>query len=78
LVDRRGGPAAIWQAVENNIGTVQIVPRIGNATTSDSFIVVTNAELPAAAANNARVFVAYIAKAEQYQNVWVVSALDPR
>jgi hypothetical protein len=78
LVDRRGGPAAIWQAVENNIGTVQIVPRIGNATPSNSFIVVTNAELPAAAANNARVFVAYIAKAEQYQNVWLVSVVEPQ
>lgn len=78
LVDRRGGPAAIWQAVENNIGMVRIVPGIGNATTSNRFIVVTNAELPAATANNARVFVAYIAKAEQYQNVWLVLALDPQ
>lgn len=77
LVDRRGGPAAIWQAVENNIGKVQIVPRLGNATTSNSFVVAANAELPAAAANNARVFVAYIAKAGQYQNVWLVSALEP-
>src|SRR6185436_277183 len=78
LVDGQSGPAAIWQAVENNIGTVQIVPRIGNATTSSRFMVVTNGELPAAAANNARVFVAYIAKAGPYQNVWLVSAPDPQ
>jgi hypothetical protein len=76
--DKRGGPAAIWQAVQGNIGTVQIVPRVGDATTSNSFIVVTNAELPAATANNARVFVAYIAKAEQYQNVWLVSVVEPQ
>jgi hypothetical protein len=78
LFDRRGGPAAIWQAVQGNIGAVQIVPRVGNATTSDSFIVVTNAELPAATANSAGIFVAYIAKAEKYQNVWLVSAPDPQ
>lgn len=76
LVDRRGVPAAIWQAVQGNIGTVQIVPRVANATTSN--IVVTNAEMPAATANKARVFVAYIAKAEQYQNVWLVSVVEPQ
>jgi hypothetical protein len=61
---------------EKNMGTVQIAPRIGKVTTSNSFIVMTNAELPAATANNARLFIAYIAKAGQYQDIWLVSALE--
>ena len=76
LVDRRDGLAAIWQMPEKNMGTVQIAPRIGKVTTSNSFIVMTNAELPAATANNARLFIAYIAKAGQYQDIWLVSALE--
>jgi len=78
LVDGRDGLAAIWQTPETNMGTVQIAPRMGNATTSNSFIVVTNAELPAATANNARLFIAYIATADKYQNVWLVSIVEPQ
>ena len=73
LIRGRDGLEAIWQGVENSARTVQIA-RIGDATTPRSFVVVTNAELPAATANGARLFVAYIAKGVAGQEVWVVTS----
>ena len=78
LIRSRDGLAAIWQSVENNIGTVLIAPRIDDATSPNSSVVVTNAELPAATTNTNRLFVAYIAKGiakgEAGQNIWLVTS----
>jgi hypothetical protein len=77
LISDRESLAAIFQAVDGKTGTVQITPHIGDAKASEGFVVVTNAELPAATASNARFFVAYIAKADQHQSIWLVSASEP-
>ena len=78
LISSRDGLAAIWQSVQNNTGTVLISPRIDDATTPNSSVVVTNAELPAATTNTNRLFVAYIAKGiakgEAGQNIWLVTS----
>ena len=74
LISGRDGLEAIWQGGENNARTVQIAPHIGDATTPNSFVVVTNAELPAATANSNRLFVAYIAKGVAGQDVWLVTS----
>lgn len=77
LVDRRGGLAAIWQGIENNSGRVLITLWVGDATVPPSFVVVTNAELPAAAGNTERLFIAYVGKAAAGQTVWLVSMAKP-
>ena len=83
LVDRRGGLAAIWQGIENNSGTVLITLWVGDAAVPPSFVVVPNAELPAAAANAERLFIAYVSKfasagkAAAGQKVWLVSMAKP-
>jgi hypothetical protein len=74
LINGRDGLEAIWQGVESTAGTVRIAPRIGDATTPNSFVVVTNAELPAATANSTKLFVAYIAKGVAGQDVWLVTS----
>ena len=74
LISSRDGLVAIWQAVENNTGRVLIAPHVGEATTPNSFVVVNNAELPAAIANNGRLFVAYVAKGEARPDVWLVTS----
>ena len=76
LVDRRGGLAAIWQRVEDNSSRVLVTLWVGDAVVPPSFVVVTNAELPAATANTERLFVAYIGKsnAKAGQDVWLVSS----
>lgn len=74
LIGGRVGLEAIWQGVEGTARTVLIAPGIGDATTPKNFVVVTNAELPAATANSNRLFVAYIAKGVARQEVWVVTS----
>jgi hypothetical protein len=73
LISSRDGLAAIWQAMEIKTGSVLIAPRIGDPTTPPSYTVVNHAELPAATANNARLFVAYIARGNAGQDIWLVS-----
>jgi hypothetical protein len=83
LVDRRGGLAAVWQGVENNSERVLITLWVGDAAVPPSFVVVTDAELPAAAANGERLFIAYVGKianvgkAAAGQTVWLVSIAKP-
>ena len=74
LIRGRDGLEAIWQGSENGARTVQIAPRIGDAATPNSFVVVTNAELPAAAANSNKLFVVYVAKGGAGQGVWLVTS----
>lgn len=54
-----------------------IAPHIGDTTTLPGYMVVTDAELPAATANNQRLFVTYVAKGRVGQDVWLVSATRP-
>jgi hypothetical protein len=65
--------AAVWQDAGNKTASVMIAPRIADAAAPSSFIVTSNGELPAATANNDRMFVAYIAKGTTGQNIWLVS-----
>jgi hypothetical protein len=74
LIRGQDGLEAIWQGSENNARTVQIAPRIGDAATPNSFVVVANAELPAATANSNRLFVVYVAKGGAGQGVWLVTS----
>jgi len=78
LFRSRDGIAAIWQSVEGRTGTVLIAPRISDSKSSSSSVVANNAELPAATANDSKLFVAYIAKADQRQSVWLVSAAEQK
>jgi BNR repeat-like domain len=66
--------AAVWQDTGNKTARVMIAPRIAEATQPNSFVVTSNGELPAATANNERLFVVYVAKGTTGQNVWLVSA----
>lgn len=77
LVKKPYGLEAIWQGVENSTGKVLIATWIGEAAIPPNHQVMTSAELPAAAASNSRLFVAYIAKAKVGQEIWMVSATPP-
>jgi len=63
--------AAVWQDAQP--ARIMIAPRIAESTTPDSFVIAGKGELPAAAANNQRTFVAYIAKETTGQGVWLVT-----
>jgi hypothetical protein len=74
LVAGQSSIAAVWQDVQNNPARVMIAPGISEGVASESFVLVGNGELPAAARNDEKVFVAYIAKGTKGQEIWLVSA----
>jgi hypothetical protein len=74
LLIKSDGPAAIWQEVEDSKSNVRLSPGIGAATTAASVIVAAGGELPNAASGAGKLFVTYIAKANEHQDVWLVTA----
>lgn len=66
--------AAVWQGTENKIAKVITTGFSSDPPRSISQFVVASGELPAAAQTREHLFVAYIAKDEQRQNVWIISA----
>jgi hypothetical protein len=71
LVTNRGF-AGVWEGNANGKAKVLTAKLYAGATSSDSFIVASDGDLPAASATKLGIVIAYIAKSEQHQGVWVV------
>jgi hypothetical protein len=66
--------SAVWEGDDSGHAKVMTAPLTGVAPDSTGQVVTTDGELPAAATNGARLFVAYIMKAGEQQGVFVISA----
>lgn len=67
LLSNANGLAAVWGGVDNTILAASVNGKSGPLTLS-------RGELPAAVETPTKLFTAYIAKADQHQAVWIVSA----
>jgi hypothetical protein len=72
LLVTNGALTGVWEG--NASGKANVLTAIldASATSSDSFIVASDGELPAAAATKLGIVIAYIVKSDQHQGVWVV------
>lgn len=72
LLATNGAFAGVWEGYESGKAKVLTARLDAGATSSDSLMVASDAELPAAAATKLGIVIAYIAKSDQHQGVWVV------
>ncbi|MGH9970910.1 MAG: sialidase family protein [Pyrinomonadaceae bacterium] len=66
--------SAVWEGSEGNTATVMTAALTTDTVPAEKDFVVTNGELPASVMTKSLVMVAYVAKTDQRQGVWVVSA----
>jgi hypothetical protein len=71
LLVTNGDFTGVWQGNESGKAKVLTARLDAPRTASDSFIVASDGELPAAAATKLGVVIAYIAKGDQHQGIWV-------
>jgi hypothetical protein len=61
----------VWEGNESGKANLQTAKLDLGATSSDSFIVASDGELPAAAATKLGIVIAYKATSDEHQGVWV-------
>ena len=72
LLETNGDLLSMWQSNDSGKAEVLTAKLVTGTTPSKSLTVSGDAELPAAAVTKVGVFVAYIAKSDKHQGVWVV------
>jgi BNR repeat-like domain len=74
VVTENGLTASVWEATEGGESKVLTSALQNRETNSNSFPIADHGELPAAVLTEGHLFIAYIAKANERQNIWLVYA----